>query len=146
MKETSGQFMVVGALIATILFAVVFTIQVVTTKMVFQYTLPKGLFISFAIMHAVSLVLSSTLIFGFLFILTSRYAQQHFFKSNTQKNIDFSWNTFPLNNDGSNSYLHICCYAYDFICKTTFFSFDGLVSSNMLFNTSLQIVETIVFL
>nr|KAJ0226043.1 hypothetical protein LSAT_V11C100018770 [Lactuca sativa] len=143
MKGTSGQFMVVGALIATILFAVVFTIQVVTTKMVFQYTLPKGLFISFAIMHAISLVLSSTSIFGFLFILTSL---AFFFKSNTQKNIDLSWNTFPLNNDGSNSYLHICCYAYDFICKTTFFSFDGLVSSNMLFNTSLQIVETIVFL
>ncbi|KAL7616218.1 hypothetical protein Lser_V15G01784 [Lactuca serriola] len=85
MKGTASQCMVVAALIATIVFAVAFTIPGGYNQNGFPVFLPKGLFIAFVIVDAISLVLSSTSILVFLSILTSRYAQQDFLKALPKK-------------------------------------------------------------
>ncbi|KAJ0670701.1 putative PGG domain-containing protein [Helianthus annuus] len=82
MKETSSQCMVVAALIATIVFAVAFTIPGGYDQ---TYGIPifyrKPIFVAFVVADAMSLFLSSTSILTFLSILTSRYAERDFVES-----------------------------------------------------------------
>ncbi|CAH1442221.1 unnamed protein product [Lactuca virosa] len=86
MKGTASQCMVVAALIATIVFAVAFTIPGGYNQSDgFPMFRKNGVFIAFVIVDAISLILSSTSILVFLSILTSRYAQQDFLKSLPKK-------------------------------------------------------------
>ncbi|KAK1410497.1 hypothetical protein QVD17_37034 [Tagetes erecta] len=86
MKDTASQCMVVAALIATIVFAVAFTVpggydQNTGIPMFYQ----KPIFVVFIVADAMSLFLSSASILTFLSILTSRYAERDFMRSLPKK-------------------------------------------------------------
>ncbi|GKD58766.1 ankyrin repeat-containing protein [Tanacetum coccineum] len=82
MKGTASKCMVVSALIATIVFAVAYTIPGgYNQKDGFPMFLHNGPFLVFVILDAISLILSSTSILLFLSILTSRCAQEDFIES-----------------------------------------------------------------
>lgn len=82
MKGTASKCMVVSALIATIVFAVAYTIPGgYNQKDGFPMFLHNGPFLVFVILDAISLILSSTSILVFLSILTSRCAQEDFIES-----------------------------------------------------------------
>ncbi|MFS7952451.1 putative PGG domain, ankyrin repeat-containing domain superfamily [Helianthus anomalus] len=82
MKETASQCMVVATLIATIVFAVAFTVPGGYDQ---HNGMPifhsKVTFMVFVIADAISLFSSSTSIIMFLSILTSRYAERDFLES-----------------------------------------------------------------
>ncbi|KAL4560357.1 hypothetical protein LXL04_032507 [Taraxacum kok-saghyz] len=84
MKGTASKCMVVAALIATVVFAIAYTIpggyeqKDDITKNGFPVFLHNGPFLAFVIFDAISLILSSISILVFLSILTSRYAQKDF--------------------------------------------------------------------
>ncbi|KAI3738104.1 hypothetical protein L2E82_28123 [Cichorium intybus] len=86
MKGTASKCMVAAALIATVVFAVAYTIpggyeQIDKQKEGFPVFLHNAPFLVFVVFDAISLILSSTSILMFLSILTSRYAQEDFMKS-----------------------------------------------------------------
>ncbi|KAI3738101.1 hypothetical protein L2E82_28119 [Cichorium intybus] len=86
MKGTASKCMVVAALIATVVFAVAYTIpggyeQKDSKKDGFPVFLHNGPFLVFVVLDAISLILSSTSILVFLSILTSRYAQEDFIET-----------------------------------------------------------------
>ncbi|KAD7479097.1 hypothetical protein E3N88_02233 [Mikania micrantha] len=82
MKETASQSIVVGALIATIVFAATFTVPGGYNQ---NNGIPmfrsKATFAAFVVADAISLISSSASILMFLSILTSRYAERDFLKS-----------------------------------------------------------------
>ncbi|KVH99818.1 Ankyrin repeat-containing protein [Cynara cardunculus var. scolymus] len=79
MKGTASQCMVVAALIATMVFAVAFTIPGGYNQHDgLPMFLHEGSFIVFVVLDAISLIPSSTSILMFLSILTSRYSQNDF--------------------------------------------------------------------
>lgn len=88
MKETATSCTVVGALIITVVFAVVFAVpggndQNTGYPMLSQ----KKLFMVFIVSDALSLFSSSTSVLMFLGILTSRYAEEDFLESLPKKMI-----------------------------------------------------------
>ncbi|KAK9074375.1 hypothetical protein SSX86_006973 [Deinandra increscens subsp. villosa] len=86
MKGTANQSMVVAALIATIVFAVAFSIPGGYDQTSgYPMFIHKDIFTAFVISDAISLIFSSASILIFLSILTSRYDEQDFFKSLPQK-------------------------------------------------------------
>lgn len=86
MKGTASKCMVAAALIATVVFAVAYTIPGgYDQKTGFPMFLHNVPFIVFVILDAISLILSSTSILVFLSILTSRYAQEDFLESLPKK-------------------------------------------------------------
>ncbi|CAI9267906.1 unnamed protein product [Lactuca saligna] len=86
MKGTASKCMVAAALIATVVFAVAYTIPGgYDQETGFPMFLHNGPFIVFVILDAISLILSSTSILVFLSILTSRYAQEDFLESLPKK-------------------------------------------------------------
>ncbi|KAM0054123.1 putative PGG domain-containing protein [Helianthus debilis subsp. tardiflorus] len=86
MKDTASHCMVVAALIATIVFAAAFTVPG-------GYNQDKGIpifrqnkaFIIFVISDAISLTFATVSILMFLYILTSRYAEQDFLETLPKK-------------------------------------------------------------
>ncbi|KAJ9559402.1 hypothetical protein OSB04_014016 [Centaurea solstitialis] len=79
MKETANQCMVVAALITTVVFSAAFTFPGgYDQSNGLPMFLIDGPFITFVILDAISLILSSSSILMFLSILTSRYAQEDF--------------------------------------------------------------------
>ncbi|KAI3512211.1 hypothetical protein L1887_19496 [Cichorium endivia] len=86
MKGTASKCMVVAALIATVVFAVAYTIPGgYDQKDGSPMFLHNGPFLVFVVLDAISLILSSTSILVFLAILTSRYAQEDFLESLPKK-------------------------------------------------------------
>ncbi|XP_023759684.2 ankyrin repeat-containing protein NPR4 [Lactuca sativa] len=94
MKDTASQCMVVAALIATVVFAVAYTIpggyrQTDDKEKGYKEGLPvflyNGPFLAFVVLDAFSLIMSSTSILVFLSMLTSRYTQEDFRKSLPKK-------------------------------------------------------------
>ncbi|MFS8021097.1 putative Sterol-sensing domain, PGG domain, ankyrin repeat-containing domain superfamily [Helianthus anomalus] len=86
MKQTATQCIVVAALIATIVFGVAFTIPGgYDQNSGFPTFIGKEIYIAFVISDAISLIFSATSILVFLSVLTSRYDEQDFLKSLSQK-------------------------------------------------------------
>ncbi|KAD7479092.1 hypothetical protein E3N88_02228 [Mikania micrantha] len=82
MKETSSQCIVVGALIATIVFAATFTVPGgYNQNNGIPFFRSKATFVVFVLADAISLILSSASILLFLSILTSRYDERDFLES-----------------------------------------------------------------
>ncbi|KAM1512689.1 hypothetical protein ACFX1Z_024220 [Malus domestica] len=81
MKETATSYIVVGALIITIMFAAVITIPGGNGDTGFPAFIDEKLFMLFMISDAISLFSSTTAMLTFLGILTSRYAEDDFLKS-----------------------------------------------------------------
>ena len=82
MKDTATSCTVVGALIVTIMFVVVFTIPGGNNQNnSFPIFSNKKLFMVFIISDALSLFSSSTSVLMFLGILTSRYVEEDFLES-----------------------------------------------------------------
>ncbi|KAJ7974915.1 Ankyrin repeat family protein [Quillaja saponaria] len=81
MKDTAGSCTVVGTLIVTIMFAAAFTVPGGNEDSGYPVFLNRKLFMLFMISDAISLFSSSTSVLIFLGILTSRYAEEDFFKS-----------------------------------------------------------------
>ncbi|KAF5447093.1 hypothetical protein F2P56_032669 [Juglans regia] len=82
MKDTATSCTVVGALIATIMFAAVFTVPGGNNQTTgFPIFSEEKLFILFIVSDSLSLFSSSTSVLMFLGILTSRYAEEDFLKS-----------------------------------------------------------------
>ncbi|KAM0014863.1 putative PGG domain, ankyrin repeat-containing domain superfamily [Helianthus debilis subsp. tardiflorus] len=86
MKDTASHCMVVSALIATIVFAAAFTVpggyKQDTGVPVFLH---RKAFIVFVISDAISLIFATSSILMFLYILTSRYAEEDFLESLPKK-------------------------------------------------------------
>ncbi|KAM0003584.1 putative PGG domain-containing protein [Helianthus debilis subsp. tardiflorus] len=86
MKDTASHCMVVSALIATIVFAAAFTTpggyKQDTGVPVFLH---RKAFIVFAISDAISLIFAISSLLMFLYILTSRYAEEDFLESLPKK-------------------------------------------------------------
>ncbi|KAL4560361.1 hypothetical protein LXL04_032511 [Taraxacum kok-saghyz] len=86
MKGTASKCMVVAALIATVVFAVAYTIPGgYNQEDGYPMFLHNGPFLVFVVLDAISLISSSTSILVFLAILTSRYAQEDFLESLPKK-------------------------------------------------------------
>nr|XP_043638584.1 uncharacterized protein LOC122609701 [Erigeron canadensis] len=86
MKETAAQCMVVGTLIATIVFAAAFTLPGGYDQNTgIPFFRQKPTLIVFVISDAISLIFSSTSVLMFLSILTSRYAERDFLESLPKK-------------------------------------------------------------
>ncbi|KAL8249581.1 hypothetical protein R6Q59_006449 [Mikania micrantha] len=82
MKETASQCIVVGALIATIVFAATFTVPGgYNQNNGIPFFRTKATFVVFVVADAISLILSSASILLFLSILTSRYDERDFLES-----------------------------------------------------------------
>ncbi|KAD7479070.1 hypothetical protein E3N88_02206 [Mikania micrantha] len=82
MKETASQCIVVGALIATIVFAATFTVPGgYNQNNGIPFFRSKATFVVFVVADAISLILSSASILLFLSILTSRYDERDFLES-----------------------------------------------------------------
>ncbi|XP_040990899.1 ankyrin repeat-containing protein NPR4-like [Juglans microcarpa x Juglans regia] len=82
MKDTATSCTVVGTLIATIMFAAVFTVPGGNNQTTgFPIFSEEKLFILFIVSDSLSLFSSSTSVLMFLGILTSRYAEDDFLKS-----------------------------------------------------------------
>lgn len=78
-KDTASHCMVVVALIATIVFAAAFTVPGGYNQITgIPILIHSHAFIFFVISNAISLMLSTISILMFLFILTSRFAEQDF--------------------------------------------------------------------
>ena len=88
MKGTATSCTIVGALIVTIMFAVVFTVLGGNNQNNgFPIFLNKKLFMVFIVSDALSLFSSSTSVLVFLGILTSHYAEEDFLESLPRKMI-----------------------------------------------------------
>ncbi|GKD24152.1 ankyrin repeat-containing protein, partial [Tanacetum coccineum] len=86
MKDTAAQCMVVATLIATIVFAAVFTLPGGYNQSTgIPFFIPKSALIVLVISYAISLMLSSVAVLMFLSILTSRYAEHDFLESLPKK-------------------------------------------------------------
>lgn len=82
MKDTASSCSLVGSLIATIMFAVAFTVPGGNNQETgFPIFLDRKLFKIFIISDAISLFSSTASVLMFLGILTSRYAEDDFLKS-----------------------------------------------------------------
>ncbi|KAM1491303.1 hypothetical protein ACFXTH_023448 [Malus domestica] len=82
MKDTASSYIIVSALIITIMFAAAFTVPGGNNQETgFPIFLNEKLFMIFVISDAISLFSSVTSAFMFLSILTSRYAEDDFLKS-----------------------------------------------------------------
>ena len=88
MKDTASSCTVVGALIATIMFAAVFTVPGGNDQTIgVPIFVNKKLFLVFIVSDALSLFSSSTSVLMFLGILTCRYAEEDFLESLPRKMI-----------------------------------------------------------
>ena len=88
MKDIATSCTVVGALIVTIMFAVVFTVLGGNDQNnSFPIFLNKKLFMAFIVSNSLSLFSSSTSVLMFLEILTSRYVEEGFLQSLPRKMI-----------------------------------------------------------
>ena len=88
MNDTATSCTIVGALIVTIMFAVVFTVPGGNNQNNgFPIFLNKKLFMVFIVSDALSLFSSSTSVLVFLGILTSHYAEEDFLESLPRKMI-----------------------------------------------------------
>ncbi|GLT97830.1 hypothetical protein SLE2022_153760 [Rubroshorea leprosula] len=86
MKGTGNSFIIVGALIVTIMFAAAFTVPGSNNQDTgFPIFLHKRSFMTFIISDAVSFFAASTSVLMFLGILTSRFAQEDFLVSLPKK-------------------------------------------------------------
>ncbi|KAI3909174.1 hypothetical protein MKW98_012911 [Papaver atlanticum] len=91
MKDTSGSCMVVATLIATVAFAAAFTVpggnisDTQSPRNGVPIFLGRRTFALFAVADAVALFSSITSVLMFLAIMTSRYAEEDFYKSLPQK-------------------------------------------------------------
>ncbi|GLU19392.1 hypothetical protein SLE2022_356460 [Rubroshorea leprosula] len=86
MKATASSSSVVGSLIITIMFAAIFTVPGGNNQETgFPIFLGKKSFMVFLISDAISLFTASISVLMFLGILTSRYAEEDFYKSLPQK-------------------------------------------------------------
>ncbi|KAI7728052.1 hypothetical protein M8C21_015007 [Ambrosia artemisiifolia] len=86
MKDTASQCMVVAALIATIVFAAAFTVPGgYHQDHGIPFFIHRKAFIVFVIADAVSLTFATSSILMFLYILTSRYAEEDFLESLPKK-------------------------------------------------------------
>nr|XP_043608555.1 uncharacterized protein LOC122580348 [Erigeron canadensis] len=86
MKDTAAQCMVVGTLIATMVFAAAFTLPGGYDQNTgIPFFRQKPALIVFVISDAISLIFSSTSVLMFLSILTSRYAERDFLESLPKK-------------------------------------------------------------
>jgi hypothetical protein len=82
MKDTASSCTVVGALIATIMFAAAFTVPGGNDQNTgIPMFLNENLFMLFIVSDSLSLFSSATSVLMFLGILTSRYAEEDFLKS-----------------------------------------------------------------
>ncbi|KAF6139445.1 hypothetical protein GIB67_026287, partial [Kingdonia uniflora] len=97
MRDTSGSCMVVGTLIATVMFAAAFTVPGGNSSdQGIPIFLQDRSFMIFAISDAISLFSSTTSVLMFLSILTSRYAEEDFLYSLPSHN----WSHHSINLDG----------------------------------------------
>ncbi|GKV50666.1 hypothetical protein SLEP1_g57365 [Rubroshorea leprosula] len=86
MKATASSSSVVGSLIITVMFAAIFTVPGGNKQDIgFPIFLGKKSFMVFLISDAISLFTASISVLMFLGILTSRYAEEDFYKSLPQK-------------------------------------------------------------
>ncbi|KAI3846688.1 hypothetical protein MKW92_002434 [Papaver armeniacum] len=163
MKDTSGSCMVVATLIATVAFAAAFTVpggnisDTDSPKNGVPIFLARRTFALFAVADAVALFSSITSVLMFLAIMTSRYAEEDFYKSLPQKLIiglatlfismasilisfgaaftivlrnKYSWAPFPVASFGLVSVLLFAFLEFPLFLEMVYFTYSPRIFGN----------------
>ncbi|KAI3897161.1 hypothetical protein MKW92_010381 [Papaver armeniacum] len=163
MKDTSGSCMVVATLIATVAFAAAFTVpggNISDTQSLrngVPIFLGRRTFALFAVADAVALFSSITSVLMFLAIMTSRYAEEDFYKSLPQKLIiglatlfismasilisfgaaftivlrnKYSWAPFPVASFGLVSVLLFAFLEFPLFLEMVYFTYSPRIFGN----------------